>query len=41
MRIRGIKGKFEERDKGTFDFWEILRKKREKTREKERKEKGR
>ena len=41
MRIRGIKGKLEERERGTFGLFEILRKKKEETREKERKEKGR
>ena len=32
VRIRGIKGKFEEREKDFKHFWEILKKK--KTREK-------
>ena len=41
MRIRGIKGKLEEREGGLLGLFEILRKKKKETREKERKEKGR
>ena len=37
MRIRGIKGKFEEREKGLFLHFEILRKEeKEKTRERKK-----
>ena len=40
VRIRGIKGKFEERERGLLAFLQILRKREKKTREKrERKEK--
>ena len=40
VRIRGIKGRFEEREKGTFDIgtsWEKLRKERNQREGRERK----
>ena len=36
MRIRGIKGKFEERERGLLAFLEILEKKKKLERKKER-----
>ena len=41
MRIRGIKGKLEERKKDFWTFGDPEKKKGEETREKERKERGR
>ena len=41
MRIRGIKGKLEERGRGLLDTLEILRKEEKKPERKKEKEKGR